>query len=112
MPTSDAADETAIASKRPRSGFASTLYAANDDAAMSTRSGPLELETETLWPEPSRMTTTTPANATARPAARRREKASRPRPSDIVSAIAGAPAMTTLAVPAVVVRSPAFRARW
>ena len=58
------------------------------------------------------MTTTTPANATARPAARLRENASSPSASDIVSAIAGAAAMTTLAVPAVVVRSPAFRARW
>ena len=58
------------------------------------------------------MTTTTPANATASPAARRRENSSRPSPSDITSAIAGAAAMTTLAVPAVVVRSPAFSARW
>ncbi len=63
-------------------------------------------------PEPSSTTTTTPANEIASPAARRRENRSWPMATTIASVIPGAEATTTLAVPAVVSRSPAFRERW
>ena len=79
--------------------------------AASTSSGPCACANEIRCPDPSRMTTITPANDTARPAARRRENRSWPIASAIASVIPGAEATTTLAVPAVVRRSPALSDR-
>ena len=78
VPISDAAALTPSGLCRASSGLVITLNSANASGAPSTISGPLALSNETSCPEPSSTTTTTPANAIARPTARVAENRSKP----------------------------------
>ena len=112
VPISDAAALTPIGLCRASSGLVITLNSANASGAPSTIRGPLALSNEISCPEPSSTTTTTPANAIARPAARVTENRSSPRAHASARVIPGAVPTITAAVPDDVYRSPTLRARW